>query len=513
MDPVTISDRNFEDLISKRAQALLRLARYVSNCRTPRDVLIRPLLGDLLSQSIQTQELLDTYDARNNCRWCAFRSCIAGIKLFADVTCELLHIQHACPSYRLLAIADDFSQATEQALEFTAAILTRASARLVDKAAQLKLPVPHEACLEKSYADLLPPGRLPHNCATRHIESAYETVTMLATTFLNLAAESRDLHAAKEVSAERYASFVAKTITEEKLRSLELRFHNLQSMYDTYVSGTEAERTDENLPIFRGHVSTVFHLLTIATLFAHYYERHVDCTLCEKRARDGRLITSEELLTALIDYSLSHISQYILCAERLCHHLLKKYIVVDQVQVPIPPYRGFHVRPSTLISKLVLHYGSELKMQINGESYNAGSSLDLFRANELVNARKRRRLAAEIDRLGIVPEKPDGTDVKEIIAAVVARLAERSDLIIYEKPLQLPEELSSREGTLLEQVTDEIARLLAIGKIDIATDVKATFTGDKRVLADIKLLAECGYGEDNLGNNVPLPEKLNFLRR
>ena len=336
---------------------------------------------------------------------------------------------------------------------------------------------------------------------------------MLATTFLNLAAESRGVHAAKGVSPEKYVFFVAKTITEEKLRAIELRFHNLQSMYDTYVSGTEAEKTDENLPILRGHVSVVFHLLTTATLLAHYYERHVDCVLCEKRAREGHLITPQELLTALIDYSLSHISQYILCAERLCHQLLKKYIEVDRVQVPIPPYRGFHVRPSTLISKLVLHYGSEMKMQINGESYNAASSLDLFRANEMVNARKRRRLAAEIDHLGIVPEKPNGTDAKEIIAAVVAKLAERSDLVIYEKPLQMPDELSSKEGTLLEQVTDEIARLLAIGKIDITTDVQAIFTGDKRVLADIKLLAESGYGEDNLGNNIPLPEKLNFLRR
>jgi len=33
------------------------------------------------------------------------------------------------------------------------------------------------------------------------------------------------------------------------------------------------------------------------------------------------------------------------------------------------------------------------------------------------------------------------------------------------------------------------------------------------VLADIKLLAESGYGEDKLGNNIPLPEKLAYLRQ
>ena len=44
-------------------------------------------------------------------------------------------------------------------------------------------------------------------------------------------------------------------------------------------------------------------------------------------------------------------------------------------------------------------------------------------------------------------------------------------------------------------------------------NLTATFIGDKRVLADIKLLAESGYGEDNFGNNVPLPDKLVCLRR
>jgi hypothetical protein len=83
---------------------------------------------------------------------------------------------------------------------------------------------------------------------------------------------------------------------------------------------------------------------------------------------------------------------------------------------------------------------------------------------------------------------------------------------MYEQPLQLPEEHTEKEGTLLEKVTDDLAQLLALGKIDVEADSMATFIGDKRVLADIKLLADSGYGEDNFGNNIPLPEKLAYLR-
>ncbi|MBN2592738.1 MAG: hypothetical protein JXA81_04455, partial [Sedimentisphaerales bacterium] len=64
-----------------------------------------------------------------------------------------------------------------------------------------------------------------------------------------------------------------------------------------------------------------------------------------------------------------------------------------------------------------------------------------------------------------------------------------------------------------QRVTDEMARLLAMGKIDIETDLNAKFIGDKRVLADIQLLADCGYGEDKFGNNIPLPEGLKYLKR
>ena len=152
-------------------------------------------------------------------------------------------------------------------------------------------------------------------------------------------------------------------------------------------------------------------------------------------------------------------------------------------------------------------------MQMDEEDYDACSPLELFRANEKINAQKRRWLASEIVRLKLVQEQAGRSDISAIVRGVVLTLAERGKLILYEQPLQLPEEPTGKEGTLLEKVTDEMARLLAMGKIDVDANLTATFIGDKRVLADVKLLAESGYGEDNFGNNVPLPEKLGYLRR
>jgi hypothetical protein len=56
-------------------------------------------------------------------------------------------------------------------------------------------------------------------------------------------------------------------------------------------------------------------------------------------------------------------------------------------------------------------------------------------------------------------------------------------------------------------------RLQAMGQLDISSGLTIAFLGDTRVLADLKLLAEHGYGEDSFGNNIPLPKQLSYLRR
>lgn len=511
MDPLTISDKDFHKLIAERSQTLLGLASHLCRCESVSKVLTRPFLGEFLSQSMLIEELLDTYDAQNNCQWCTFRSLTAAIKLFSDVSYELLHIQHALPAYRLLPIEHDFVEATEQSLRFAGEVLSRTACQMLTTAEQLDLIIPPEN--SRTYSEELPRGRLPHDCGARRTETVSETVTLLATAFLNLAADSQRVRAAGKAKPQEYASYAANSVTEESLRSLELRFHNLQSLYDTFVSGTEVEDMDTDLPVLRGHISIVFHLLRLGTLFAHYYERHINKPLCALAALREPVVRADALLSQLMDYCIVHIGLYIGCAERLCQEMLRRYAEIGRVEVPVPKYRGFHVRPSTLISKLVLHYGSDVRMELDNEVYDARSPLDLFRANEKINAEKRRWLAGEIAGIKSVRQGSSSGEIGTTVRNVVLALAEEGKLILYEQPLQLPEEPTHEEGTLLQRVSDRMGQLLALGKIDIHIDLTTTFVGDKRVLADIKLLAESGYGEDQFGNNTPLPEEVGYLRR
>ena len=510
--PTTITEEAFRDLIARRARTLLGMAGYLAEAGPTGLALTRPLVGELFSQSRQFEELLDAYGARNNRRWSLVRSIDATIKLFSDVSYELLHIRHVWLGYRLMPIRDDLPAATDEALAFTRQILCRAATMLLKQAHRLKLPVPPATPCGEAYDEQLLSGRLPHDRTTRKIKSASETVPRLATAFLNLAAECQLVYSASRAGPQEYAALIPDPVSEESLRYLQHRFHNLQSLYDTHVAETETEGFDPDLPSLRGYISIVFHLLNTATALAHHYERHVDTQTGDRSLRRQMIVSPELLLATLMNYSIAFANRYLESGRLLCHDMLKRYAEVGRIDVPVPRYRGFHVRPATMVAKIVRHYGSDVQMELEGESYDAGSPMEIFRTNEKINASKRRWLASEIAHLPSVTAGRTDGDVIPTVRDIVAALADQGKVVLYEQPIALPDRQTHREGTLLEQIVAEIARLLATGKIDIRADLSVALIGDKRVLAGTKLLAEAGYGEDNFGNNILLPKPLAYLR-
>jgi hypothetical protein len=507
-----VDDKLFQNLVAKRAAPLLRLVHYLPSSNHNCNPLTRPLLGDVLSQSTQLEELMDSYGARNNRRWCQLRAFTATLKVFSNISYRLLHIHHGLPRYQLLPVEGDFDIATRQTLNFSNEVLRETAKRFLEQAAKLDLSITGNNLIT-DYCEDLPSGQLLHNRTPRRVTNTATVVTQLATAFLNLAAESELLNTVVHLSVQDYSKYVPELVSEENLRYLKHRFHNLQSLYDTYVSDTEIEYLDANLPVLRGHATVIFHLLTIATDLTHYYERHLYIQTASKGLRRYPIVHAKPLLKFLMGYAITFAGRYLVCGQRLCHGMLNHYAEIDRITAPVPRYRGFHVRPSTLIAKIVNHYGSNIRMEFEADSYNAASPLDLFRVNEKINARKRRWLNAEIRNFPLQGKNDSQARLSTIVLNVVMKLAEQGKIIIYEQPLQLSQEIASQNDDLLQQVNQEITRLQATGQIDINTDFMITFIGDKRVLSDLRILAEQGYGEDSFGNNVPLPKALSYLRR
>ena len=513
-DEETIADRELCEPVRNRGRSLFAIARSVQAMHAREIPLSRPLLGRLLLESGQMETLLDEYGARQNQHWSRFRALTASLKNFARIGLALAYVQRRLPTYRLLPVEGVFRLATGEQLRLLSGALATIAGALLEEGLAVGIDVSGVAPSPEDFGERLPPGRLARDRSDRIAGDTVTTVTHLATEFLNLAAEGDLLRAAARVRPADYASCFPDPVSEERLRQLTFRFHNLQSLYDTHVAGTSIESFDAELPILRGHASVIYHLLDMATDLAHYYERHASPHTADAVLRDRPVVDCDATMATLFAYAMAFSSEYLAGGQRLCQKILYRYAESGRLDVPVPSYRGFHVRPSNLVARIVAHYGSSVYMELDGKRFDAGSPLELFRANEAINARKRRWLASEIARVHPDCGGEQGPQaVAAAVFAIVHRLAGEGKILLYRQPLEFSGQLGHREGSVLENSVAEIAHLQATGQLDIRTDLTVTFVGDKRVLADVEVLACHGYGEDAFGNNVVLPKALAYLRR
>ena len=195
-----------------------------------------------------------------------------------------------------------------------------------------------------------------------------------------------------------------------------------------------------------------------------------------------------------------------------------KYAQVTSKRITIPIYRGFHVRPSTYVAKIVHKYGANVRMYLGDEMYDAGSVFDLFRANEEINMEKRRQISKKLLGSQHVTAMTRDT-LPELIRHELKYLADERLLVIHHDIL--PEDLVIKclhkydltPADVQGAINQVIARLLADGKIDILMPLSVIFIGDRRPLRDIDILAQSGYGEDARGNNIPLPQEISYLHK
>jgi len=501
--------------MEKRCLPLFRLCAFALEKEDFDLFPCRNYLRDLYIEATGMEEFVDSCGAQKNELWYPFREAVAAVKMFSHVYYDLLHIQEATPYYSLLSIEGDFAGDTRTALaHFRNAIITSARV-LIERATKCNLF--HESY--KSSKDLCYDEesniRLPADRMTRHVEKPGKIVVYLATKFLNLSEEQDVREVLTLRQEEQYERLVPFKVNEEILRIVEARFHNLQSHYDTNIFESDIESQDRNLLVLRGHISIIYHLVEIATNLCHYFERHMSGS---RRTAKWELTPPLEgtlLLKILFEFVLNYAARYLDSSGELCREMIRSYAKEGDIAVPIPNYRGFHVRPSTLIAKIVAHYGSKIQMMLDNQEYDAGFSLDLFRANEAINAYKRRYIATKIEGMAKInaPLSKNFSDFRKGLHMLFLELMKKNEIILYDTNIGFDEITPVDDETLGELACRFIKHYMSISKLDVHSNLQVHFHGDNRVLADLKILAENGYGEDMYGNNTVLPEELSYLRR
>jgi len=511
---IELEEESFGLFISNEMSELLSLTHLLSN-QSSHENIQRPIIGKLHLESTRCEEILDHYGAKQNRYWYPFRQTIAVCKSFTTIADNLLHIKQTAPLYNLREVDGDFLKETDRVSNIVLKSLIQNSRTMMNIISKKKLQVYENAFRIDDFTELNPEGRLPNNRKRRRTRFPSRIAVNLATSFLNLAEESKSLKIYKKVSRRDYRSCIPDIISEESIRILENKFHNLQSIYDTHLELTDIALHDRNLPVLRGQISLVYNLLETATVLVHYIERHAG--YFSRKWKYKKHIEEGQCLSILMDYFINYCDKFIVSSQEVCRSVLRQYSVPDRITVNIPNYRGFHVRPSTLLSKIVIHYGGNVKMKLHDQYYDASMPLELFRANEVINSNKRAAAAREIMKHSLIRkiriEALTPEEMKKKLRIIFLDLMQQKILLLYENSFSFEELDPLDDETLIDYVKRAVTTYLALGKIDISSDLSVTFTGDKRVLKDIKILAENGYGEDLFGNNIVLPGELSYLRR
>ena len=502
--------------LEKRSRNLYELCSFAMQKRGNEIFPCRNYLRDVYIEATGMEEFIDGCGAQKNELWYPFREAVAAVKMFSHLYYDLLHIEEATPYYSLLSIDGDFEGEIRENLCIIKETIYSSAETLIERAKacglyKIEPDVSYDPCMEEE-----PSIRFPADRKTRHVEKPGKTVVYLATKVLNLAEEDDVREVLRIRNDDEYESHIPFRVNEEILRIVEARFHNLQSHYDTNIFESDIEYQDSNLKVLRGHISIIYHLLEIATHLAHYYERHMSGSRRMSDFEELRTpLEREVLLRILFEFVLNYSTRYLDASGQLCREMIWSYAEQGTIEVPIPNYRGFHVRPSTLIAKIVAHYGSKVRMVLDEQEYDAGFSLDLFRANEAINAYKRRYIAGVIEKLDAREKlkKMKKNSLRKGLQMLFLELMNKNEIIVYDTNIQFDEISPIKDESLGELACRFIKHYMSISKLDVHSDLTVTFMGDNRVLLDLKSLAENGYGEDKYGNNIVLPKDLVYLRR
>ncbi|MCX8044255.1 MAG: HPr family phosphocarrier protein [Desulfobacterota bacterium] len=377
-----------EDFIARAKEAARSFLSFGSYLLRHADMnTSKRLYVTCVKEATELEDFLDDHGARNNKQWLFFGELVASIRNISSTAYLITHMLSRIKFYRLNATRSAaFIKDANKVLEFLYKALHALFSEALQEAERRGLTMPTSNITEESFQDSIVTRMLPQNIDTEGSPDIHGSVTRIATDFIAISNACRSILIEKKVSTSKIdPTLIPSKINEETLRNFESRMHNAQSMYDTYIQKTPFESENELLPQFRGHISITLHLLGVARELCHFFERHVVSIRHEaSRKKISKLVPRDKIFNVIINFALYFYTQFLRDGHAIAEQLLKDFTVVETITVPVPQGLGFHLRPSTLVAKIVNHYGSKVTMLVNGREFDAGSVIDIMWAGGMI---------------------------------------------------------------------------------------------------------------------------------
>lgn len=376
-----ISEEEFGSLFGPFAQPILSLAQYSDQSAesAPRKLLNMDFLANVIKHSSDVEHLLDRYRARNNRNWVFFRELAATAKNIGKATFLLEELKkNSNPEKLFPQEASEFEQRGEKVGLFLAGVIARNFVVLQEEARRLDLETPEQGGFSTFGVKLRNAIILPHTIEESSSTDKTHTVKKLLHRFVEFADDALTLNAVLESHSQELHARIPDSINEGRLRRLGTGLHNFQSWYDSYVENT---RIQGEFPALRG-LREIFraqlNLFKIATILAHYYERHLLIPSAPVAEKLQSIVSGPQLVEEALSFTLHYLIRLFESSKVLAESVLNALVQIVTYELPVPKRLGFHARPSTRVARVVQHHGAHVKMLVDDQVFNASSVLEML---------------------------------------------------------------------------------------------------------------------------------------
>ncbi len=340
--------------------------------------------SELVARAHEIETFLDDFGARHNRSFGQLVELVACLRGFGKVAVALKHLGYRLSRYVTCLSGEwleEFRAETDRTEEFLDGSILALVRAIHEELTGLRVAIPTGVRADATVAEEGTRRLLPHDIDGEVVVEEDARIAEVATAFIDVADSFAWVAEAAPRSEGELRAFVLKQLDEERSRDYEARVHSLQSRYDTYIAGTSAEKANDPLRGLRGHASLALHLLEMGTELVHFYVRHENDVRFEGvKERVARLIDKRLVLERAVGYAFRSACVILGEGKAFAAEVLRSFVKVCEVELPIPDGETLHARPISLIVKVVQHHGTHVEMSIGEERCSAGSIMEMIMA-------------------------------------------------------------------------------------------------------------------------------------
>lgn len=383
-----ISEDEFLTLVEEPSAFFFKIYNSFGSRMDSGEAISRKFYSNLIQEAEFLESFLDEFGARENKKWFFFTEYVACIRNLGISAFFIKHLLDRYPYYNLSKTNDDSDQFqihAQGALTFLNQSILNIYREIIHSADENGLAFPTESVSPHEFSDIESNQRLPRNIAEDEVKNEDERIVELCDNIQEVAGKMQKIKISFSRDVVTLRKMVPYKINETKARNLKELVHSVQSDYDTYIKNTKLEQENLMIKNLRGHISMTLHLLEVVLWLCHFYERHEDeIRAGECKRKITEMVDKGELLSQIINFAFYYSHSFMTSGSDLAEEVMKDFIKMGKVEVPIPHPLGFHARPSTYISLIARQYDEDLFLIVDDEKYSSKSVMSLLQAGGAV---------------------------------------------------------------------------------------------------------------------------------